>query len=470
MGIFRNYILPALILFFSLVFFTLFRTVPASKLWNGYTVFYVPLSAPQRTVSQVFSENGIENYISLENQRIPLNISSKTPEVRLSVSYGDSGSEYLSERESYFFDGEKNFRVYYVPENESGNLPRAAASLLENHGISSGTNAESSYPFLFPLFSLLFASVLVFFSKRKILSALSMILPLWFSFCFPFCTAAAAVCLLMYAVFLFLRLWKRRDSLKAAARNPLFVSCLSASFMLSVFSGLKTALLFVILLCSLVSEAVLVSNLENLFDGKRYSFVPEKIIGSGMIRLVNRTSRFCLLPLSLAIFLSAVFALFSLDTNFSSGKGEKIALPAANAPLKSESLPDLDDYVCWAWKARVFPYISLNSEEPRLGAEDGKVDSVEFSTFSEEGGKIKETVNRISFGKEFREDTLSGIDSLNFPSLEKMIKKQRHFSPGFVRSGSQNPGLVSMTALAISIILPLAFYFYERPKSKAGKK
>lgn len=470
MGIFRNYILPALILFSSLLVFTLFRTVPASKLWNDYTVFYVPLSAPQRTVSQVLSENGIDDYISLENQRIPLNIISKTPEVKLSVSYGNIGSEYLSERKNYFFDGEKNFRVYYVPENESENLSRAKETLLEKHGISSGTNAKSSYPFLVPLVSLAFASVLVFFSKRKFFSSLFMVSPLWFSFCVPFYTSAASACLVMYAVFLFLRIWKRRDSLKVIARNPVFASFVFAAFLVSVFSGLKSALLFVFLLCSLVSEAILVSNLEDLLDRKRFPFVPEKIIGSGMIRLVNKNSRFCLLPLSLVIFLSAVFALFSLDTNFSFGADEKIALPSANAPSKSKSLPDLDDYVDWTWKARVFPYISLNSEDSRTFAKDGKINSVEFSTFSERDGKIKENVNTISFGQKFRAESISEIDSLNFPALEKMMKKQKHLDPGFVRSGSQNPGPVSITALVISMILPLAFYFYERPKSKAGKK
>ena len=100
----KQYVLPLAVIAASLAVFAMFRTVPTAKLWDGYSVLYVPSEADISSVENILYKNGIKEFSAKENQSVPLNIASESPEVALSSSTLNPSHEYLSERENYFFD------------------------------------------------------------------------------------------------------------------------------------------------------------------------------------------------------------------------------------------------------------------------------------------------------------------------------------------------------------------------------
>ena len=181
------------------------------------------------------------------------------------------------------------------------------------------------------------------------------------------------------------------------------------------------------------------------------------------MNLVTKKSRFLLLPLSVCSFFVFIFAFFSININFDSS--ENLELPSS--VCASKSLPDLNDYTDWRWEAMSSPYVSLNEKDRKMNFGD----TVYFSTFEMKDGKITESVHFITYDEKFKSESLSQIDLLNYPAVEKLLKKQGKIRPGFSASGKQSLNLISIILLVISILFPLVFYFFvTKPKVKAGVK
>lgn len=464
----KKYVLPSLVIVASLVVFAIFRIVPAAKLWEGYSVLYVPYEADIGSVENVLYENGIKEFSAKENQSVPLNIALESPEVALSSSTLNPKREYLFERENYFFDKEKDFRLYYVPEKYRGNLSGTVAELKDSLGIVSGVDSKASYPMLSPLVCIIFSLFLVFTSKRKLIMASLLFLPVCFSFFVPLHSSTAAVCLLMHALYLSVRIWGRRDFFVSLLKNIAFSASVVFSVALQFFSGLKCIVLFIVLLASVSCAFILSHRLEDFFERRRYSFVPVLMVGGKFMPIVTKKTGKSLVVLSSSITVLLVLALFSVNMNFFSARSDfsskKIFLPAAKT--YSKSLPDLNDYIDWRWEALVSPYIHLDSSDTGK-----KKESVSFPTYTNEDGKIKESVKTIAFDRNFRSASFSDIDSLGFPAIEKILKKQRHLVPGFVPLERQRLGLSSVIALVFSLIFPLVLYFSMSESGfKAGSR
>lgn len=465
MEILKKYIIPFLVVVFSLLAFSFFKIVPRSNLWKGFSVFYVPVDSDLNQVSSVLSENGIDEFISMKNQKIPLSFPESSPEFSLAASYGLVDSDYLEKRSGYFFDKKGDFSVFYIPENNTRRLSKVSEILKTDYGISSGVDANSSYPVAVPVVSLLFAIFLIAFSEKRFLSFLHFVLPICFSYFVPLYTSAASSSLVMYAIFLYLRFWKRRNGINVLLKNIVFSSFVILSLILEFFSGVKPFLLFVVLLFSLLAFSYLVSNLEALYERKRYSFVPVKIIGSGMLKASNKRTNFCLLPLSALLFLIFVFSVSKTSFGSKNSNGN-VFLPSASSFEKS--LPDLKDYVDWKWQTEVYPYVSLNSDEKK----PGKGETVFFSRYNVVDGKITEYENIKTYDKNFESSSIESIEEFDFPSIEKVLKKQNRLHPGFSSSGNMQGGFFSSLLILVSVLAPLFFYlfFYKNTKRKEGAK
>ncbi len=451
----KQYVLPLAVIAASLAVFAMFRTVPTAKLWDGYSVLYVPSEADISSVENILYKNGIKEFSAKENQSVPLNIASESPEVALSSSTLNPSHEYLSERENYFFDKEKDFRLYYIPEKYRAHLSETEAELIDSLGIVSGVDSKTSYPMISPLVCILFSVFLVLSSKRKLIMASLLFLPVCFSFFVPTYSSAASVCLLMHALYLSVRIWGRRNFFASLLKNIAFSASVIFSFALQFFSGFKCAALFVVLIASVFCAFLLVHRLGKKLEERRYNFVPVLMVGAKFMPIVTKKTGKSLVVLSSSITVLLVLALFSVNMNFFSSysdfSSKKIFLPAAKSYAKS--LPDLNDYVNWRWDALVSPYIHLDSSGTN------KKESVAFPTYTNEGGKIKESVKSITFDRKFKADSFSDIDALGFPAIEKILKKQRHLVPGFVPLERQTLGLSSVIALVFSLIFPLVLYF-----------
>ena len=49
-----------------------YRTIPSGRLWENYTVLYIPNEVDDSVITMAFNECGIEEYVSYENQRVPV--------------------------------------------------------------------------------------------------------------------------------------------------------------------------------------------------------------------------------------------------------------------------------------------------------------------------------------------------------------------------------------------------------------
>ena len=104
----------------------IFRVMPASRLWNGYTVMYLPVSQDSKIIEKTLEEYGCNDYISLRNQKVPLNVSEFSPDYMF--GNGDANG-YLEKRKGYFFDFSRSYSVYYIPDSSDNCIPAVLKKL-----------------------------------------------------------------------------------------------------------------------------------------------------------------------------------------------------------------------------------------------------------------------------------------------------------------------------------------------------
>ena len=115
-----------------------FRSLPASKLWNEYAVVYVPSDSPDSYVQDSLAECDVHGAVSLSGQFLPINVTQDSIEYSLYRINSDSTDfAYTSERNAYFFDRTKNFRLYYIPVSEKPKI-NSLISSLSARGIKAG--------------------------------------------------------------------------------------------------------------------------------------------------------------------------------------------------------------------------------------------------------------------------------------------------------------------------------------------
>lgn len=456
----KKIVFPAFIIAVSLFCTAFFRVIPASKLWNGYSVMYVQKDADQNKVYKALYESGINNFISLFNQKIPLANSIFSAEYALSTL---SFSNYLEERKGYFFDSSKQFFVYYIPDNYETEL-RHVIQQLNQDGINSGVNANASYPWISFVLCLAFALFLSWKSEKKILSVTLNAIPVFFTFVMPFYTVAVSQCLLMTVFFFGTQFWKRNGAVSVLSKNKTFIILFSFSFFLLIFTNIRVTLFFILSLVSSVCVLIIFQELYEIYD-KRYDFKPVLIRPAAFIKPINHQNRkiffYCSI-VSVLIMLSALVSVKAL--NFSSS-GENIMLPAKNSAKKT--LPGLNDYVLWNWNAVTFPYRSLNDGNP-----NELKTSVVFPRYEQKDGLVTESFNSIEFDEKFRQNVINSIDALEYESIESMLKKQGTSGrTGYSSSGSSAINFFSFILLFAGALISALFYFvYSAERIKKQEK
>lgn len=376
MNYIKRIVIPVFIILLAVFLLFIFRTVPSANVWNGYAVVTVPAGTDSGLVQNAFDTAGCRNIVSLENQYIPLAGSAETPEISLALS-GLESSDYLKRRALYFFDRNREFQIYYVPDTYKNNAADAVEALNRQH-IAASMNAGSSYPFFVPLICFLFAAALVYFSEVKAVCALSLLLPFFFSCMLPSAAAAAPLCLFMYGIFIALKVWRRHNAALYLTRQILIIAFSALTVIFMFLSGITCGLLFLLLAaaeCSLLYLLNLLAERRN----SRSVFKAVSIIPARMISLSTVKPLLCLLVCSGAIAALFVFSLTGTRSGF--GAEKELRLPS---PFGSGSvLPTMRDFIDWRWETLTFPYISLNSDRQSSKPKNG--DAVSFSQYSVSG-------------------------------------------------------------------------------------
>lgn len=451
MKYFKEYALPFLIIIFSLCIFFIFRSIPVTKIWNGYSIAYIPIDSDKNVVNKTFEQSGCKNIISFDNQYIPLLMPHNTPEVSLALS-GLESTKYLQNRNSYFFDKNNLYQLYYIPDEFVKNAEIAINS-LNSHNIMAIINIASTYPFIVPIICLIFASILTYYSDKKILCISFLFLPIYFSFMMPFYSIAVALCVFMYIIYLSIKVWKRNKALQYLSKDLLIVSFTIIIMFAMITTGIKYFILFFLLFIAEYFLFYFIKNINNFFEMK-YPFKVVKIIPARMISLKTKKTKFCLLICSASIFILLISSIFATKINISSSN-KSIQIPGPHGV--SGNIPTIDDYIDWKWNTMTFPYISLNDNrkqsKPQLG------DKVVFSSYSDsDNEKINETKKSIVFDSNFIQDSLNSIDKLQYPAIEKMLKLQKNVSVGYISTGSQNISIFTVIFLILSFCISTFFY------------
>jgi len=449
-------ILSGIVLLLSIVLILLFRNLPTGKLWENYSLLYVKDETPDSIISEILAQNNIDDYVSLSNQFLPLNLSTFSPEISLLKSnYDSSKFSYLKDRDAYFYDKSSNYRLYYIPVKNKNNLGSVTHTLASNN-IFYGVDTSANYPFILPLIILAAFGVLIYFSRNRIFFGVASVLPVLFLICNPFYVISISEIMILLCLFFLSNVWKRKNAFLYLISNYAIPLMIFLSFVTAFACNYKVGLLHILCLAGTVSAILLYSEAEEYFKSSK-TFIPVYIIPVRRISIFHNKKRIimpaCVASATVIILLFIITSLGNL--NF---KSSNIMVPAENKSGKitsdSSKLPALDDYYELVWNVKTAPYTSLN-DETRIDNHEAVV----FPRYKFSNGTINESYEGFEFTDSFKNTVFDEIDDIKFESIEKVLKSQsKDFSGTYVSTSSYSTSLFGIIALLFSYFVLLFFY------------
>lgn len=453
MKISARVLLPAVACILSLSALFLFRTVPQSRLWKGWTLLYVRSSTlDEEAVAAVLAEHGCTGVVRKGTQRAPV-VSPFSP---LQPQPEDS---YLQRRNAFFSDESRQAMVFYVPDGRQTALSRTIDALSEMPDTDCGTDSAAAFPYLAPLVCLVFALAAVALSERRLHLASAALFIVCMAFSRPLFTVAVSGCLALTGIFLLLKLLGRTGSARRASRSPLAVLLLVSPLFVLCASSPVNVIFYILTLAAACCAMFLVEEAREA----RYKgvFRPVYIRSAYAVPLIAASDVRTFVSLSVCCVLLLFASLWGRATRLETGtRSGSPALPAPVPRGGSAELPCLDDFFAWSWRTAAFPYrrlttgaLPLEAECPVEGAR------ITMPMYADAGGRIgmrEETV--LVFDARFRDDVLGALSSLGYPPLETMLARQgRQVRYAYVRGGgmaAERLGTVllcSCTALSLSL-------------------
>jgi hypothetical protein len=440
----------------------LFKSIPVTRIWNSYQVLYVDAKTDEQTVLSYLHDAGCKDVISLSSQQVPL----YSPYV--SVEPGADKTNYLQRRLGYFTDQSKAYRLFYIPSAYERQTATAVNELSSKASIKAGLDGKSSYPWIVPVVCL-FAFIFFFcIAKNKLLYGAAGILPVLFTFSKPFYPNAAGVILLLFSFYLEERYWNRKGALHRICTN-VYTITLTLFALAAVFSSWQSGLVFLLVLCGSASCIMLYDELMAVEEQKA-SFTYTLILPAKLLPVMHRKASEYMLVSSgaiavlLVLFLGSARFVPQIEVNGLSLPSPVSAKAySASGESDEDRLPALSDYFVWSWNTITFPYKNLNTKADE--ADDVKPgDKITFTQYkqTDQGIETYESTP-YEFNGEFMATSEKNIDSLDYPAVEKLMKKQgRNTTVAYVSKssgGSERDGK-SLAVILISMGIPILLYLY----------
>lgn len=453
-------LIPVLACFLCLFFF---RQVPKGELWKGFSVLYVPQEVPEDKVFEALNQFDVREITCLSNQYLPIDLKADSCEISL-LSLNQDAMEYLQRRSNFFFDKNKNLKLYYVPVYYKAKLAQAASYLNKSISGYCGVDSKAKYPFLIPLFALVYAVLLFFFSRKKELYGVLAILPVLFTVSFPFLSSEISVLILLTVLFLLSNVFGRRDFMKVLTKKYIFMLLLLLAFVSVIGSGFRISVTFVLLFLAEYSVLFIFRQFQ-IVRYKKNHFNPVMIRSS--FSIPQYSGKEWLVFGSLLFFTVFSFCFSIMNSGLSGSKKSlssgKVLLPSVSASQKSAELPELNDYYQWDFLVRSYPYRSLNKTTD--------MDSVSISRFEKTSGKIEKSVDSLEYSENYREGVYNRIELLPFNAFEKIMKKQgQDFSAGYSSNGSHRLSLFCIIISFIQFTIILAYFAWIMISDKNVKR
>lgn len=445
-----------------------FRTIPKGKSWKDYRVLYVKTSTMPENFEDLLKDCGINEWVSLKNQRIPIMLSRNSiEEAMLKINIASEENKYLYDRQNYFYDMNGNYSLFYIPDYYDKKMDQLVKT-LSRAGAQTGIDSTLAYLWLIPLVIVVLNILLALFSKNKGFFIITAILPCIYAFANAFYASAISLILLCLCLFVISNIYNRKGAVKRLiSANPLFIIALMLALVSAFSVSLKSGFFFILLLagsaCAIITAYFAAANRKS-----RYDFQPVFIRSAKRISIYGGKSNI-VLPLLLisSVIILAYFMLASLNITGSKNK-DNLMLPSANSKredsLTQKKLPLLEDYYRWNWNVMTCPYKSLN------GNSDYDENHVTYPRFEEEDGILSEKLYTLYYNDAFRNSVSDGIENLDFYSIEKVIKAQgKDFFAAYTKSVSYNVSIFSIIMMILGFCM-LLFIYFSAIIGKGGKK
>lgn len=433
----------------SLVIINNVKTVKSGKLWNNYSVLYVPVETEDYKVVETLRNNNINDYIALSEQYLPLNFSENSIEVSMfRLSANNDEYNYIKKRNAFFFDKSNKYRLYYIPVENQADLINSV-NILNKQNIQCGVDSSTSYPWLLILILFIFILMICLFSKNKLLFLISCITPFNFLFSNPFYPVAISMAFLILCILFVTNIWNRNGFFNSLFKNYITIVLFAGSILCVISCGIITTLLYFLVILSVISIIICYSSIENYIRNKK-SFIPVLIKPAKLISLFAKKTKPVMLISTGAVFviISLFFLSFSdtVNTHLS-----KLLLPSANG-IQSDDLPQLDDYYEWNWNIQTYPYKSLNFEYDD--------NHIEYPTYNvNENGLLEEKINELEYNQQYKENVFNNIDNLPFKSIEKVMKSEGdNFKSGYSSTSSYQTSFFGIIMMFICLFMLLFIY------------
>ena len=454
------------------VFLFLFRSVPVSRIWKSYQVLYVDASVDEQSILNYLHDSGCKDVISLSEQKQPL-FSPFTP-----IEPGADKTGYLNGRLDYFADKESKYRLFYIPEQYEKQTERAVTSIVTDKNVRVGLDGKSNFPVLVPCVCIALFLILLIVSQNKSVFFTAGLFPVLYTLSKPFYPLASAVILLLLSFFLGERFWKRKGAIGVVFLNMYTDILTIAGISIAFISSWKSGVLLLLVLCASVAGLLILNEVQAAADAKKaftYTFIlPAKQFPI----MYSRTARYTLVSICAIVVLITFFLLSARFVPQASVSGIALPSPQKENAMGSDDkvIPSLRDYFVWAWDITTFPYRNLNvsSVESEPVKKGDKVTVTQFKETKTGVEPYEETI--YSFDNGFMNDAEKEIDNLDYPAIEKLMKKQGDgitVTYSEKSSGETKTDSTSLVLLLISMGIPIILYLYYsisgRRKYENGK-
>lgn len=462
MNIIKKYIY-LLTVIISITLLIVFRAVPDGHLWNDYSVLFIQEQISDDFVIKAFNISGIDEYIGLNEQRVPILLSENSMEgALLRINMNSEINKYINLRENYFYDVSGDYRLYYIPKRLRSNLDDCM-TYLKKEKINAGIDDAYSYPWFLPVIISILMIMMMIFTKSKLFFAGECLLPVLYIFCNPFYSSATAVVLLFLTLFFISNLFGRKDAPKYLLKEIVIFLILIFSIVSAFSSSLSSGFLFLLTLCGTFSMIQLMVLIKDYRESKMH-FQPVYIRPAKMISIFGG-NRKIIMPITIAsvIIIVAYFGL-SYNSDFSINKNKKTIFLPGKAEIQESNLPTLEDFYLWSWNIFTLPYKSLNKNYYEN-------DKIIVPSYTVEDGIFTENNSVKYYNDDFKNQMKAEIDDFDYESIEKVLKSQGDdFTCGYVTLGSYHVSLFSIIMMFFCFCMLLFIYFSTMIKKKGGKK
>ena len=454
--------IPALVLITVLTIS--FRYIPKGSNWNGYNIIYIQKDVAPQKVKEIFTSAGILEYVSLDNQRIPIMLTKNSPEeTMLRLNINEEENRYLYLRQNYFFDSKGEYQLFYIPQLYENHIAQAL-SILKQNNLSAGADTALPYLWLLPVIVIVLAIILAIFAKNKLMFIVSSIIPCIYICCNAFYSSAIAVIILLLCIFVFSNMWKRKGALEKIIRNYFLIAGLAVSVIAAFSTALLPGLFYLLTLAGTICAGAFAVQLK-AFSLRKTDYSPVLIRSAAKIPVYGNKSKI-IMPIILASSV-IVIAYFSLNSLHLTGikSDSKVLLPGKISQQETDSqLPDFEAFSRWNWNVLTSPYKSLNTQT------SGEENSVMYPRYTVEDGVIVRSNQTMYYDNSFKSRIYDGIDQLDFVSIESVLKLQgKDFTAGYTTSDSYNISIFSIIMMITGFFV-LLFIYFSAMIGKGGRK